>query len=165
MPQSQHTEPQPGQESVWDYPRPPRLEHSTKHIEIVFNGVKIADTHNAIRILETSHPPTYYIPPQDIKTEYLTPTNRATLCEFKGRASYYTLSVNGKTETNVGWYYTQPASGYEDMAGYVAFYPGRMEACYVDGEQVQAQAGDFYGGWITHDIIGPFKGEAGTWGW
>ena len=151
-------EPGPGQESVWDYPRPPRLEDSGKHIQVIFNGVVLADTRRAKRILETSHPPVYYIPPEDIKMEYLAPTSRATFCEWKGNASYYTVKVNGKTVANAAWYYANPTADYAGLKNYVAFYPGMMDACYVDGEQVRPQPGDFYGGWITKDIVGPFKG-------
>jgi uncharacterized protein (DUF427 family) len=157
--------PQPGQESVWDYPRPPRLEDSNDHIHIVFQGVVIAETRRAKRVLETSHPPVYYIAPEDIKMEYLTPTSRQTYCEFKGAASYYTIRVSGAEVPNGAWYYEHPSKGYESLAGYVAFYPGKMDACYVNGEKVQAQPGDFYGGWITNKIVGPFKGGPGTYGW
>ena len=155
----------PGQESVWDYPRPPRLEATGKRIEVVFNGETIADTWKALRVLETSHPPVYYIPPQDIRMEYLAPTRRSSFCEFKGAAGYYTLRVGKQVAENAAWFYANPAPGFEPLAGYVAFYPGRMEACYVDGERVLAQPGDFYGGWITQNIVGPFKGGAGTMGW
>ncbi len=165
MHKRQRIEPGPGQESVWDYPRPPRLEDSNKHIQVIFNGIIIADTHRAKRILETSHPPVYYIPPEDIKMEYLLPSSRTTFCELKGQASYYTIAVNGKSVSNGAWYYPHPSKGYESLANYVAFYPGKMDACYVDGERVQAQEGDFYGGWITANIVGPFKGRAGTFGW
>ncbi len=158
-------EPGPGQESVWDYPRPPRLEGSKKHIQVVLNGIVIADTQRAWRILETSHPPVYYIPPQDVKMEYLVPTSKHTYCEWKGAASYYTLKVANRTVVNGAWYYTQPSAGYEALANAIAFYPSQVDACYVDGEQVQAQTGDFYGGWITKDIVGPFKGGVGTYGW
>jgi uncharacterized protein (DUF427 family) len=157
--------PEPGQESVWDYPRPPRLEASKKHIQVVFNGVVIADTHRALRILETSHPPVYYIPPEDVQLQYLTPTLRTTFCEWKGAASYYTIVVGDKTIPNAAWYYRHPTSPYQPLANYIAFYPAKMDACYVDNEPVQPQPGDFYGGWITSDIVGPFKGEAGTSGW
>lgn len=155
----------PGQESVWDYPRPPRAELSTKHIQVTFNGELIADTRRAFRVIETSHPPVYYIPLDDIKREFLTRTERTTFCEYKGAAAYYTVKVGSKVAKDAAWYYPDPARGYADMRNYVAFYPGRMDACTVDGEQVQAQAGDFYGGWITKDIVGPFKGGAGTVGW
>src|SRR5579863_626249 len=100
----------------------------------------------------------YYIPPEDILTQYLLPATRTTFCEFKGTASYYTITIGNKTIPNGAWYYAHPTHPYESMAGYVAFYPGKMDACSVDGEQVQAQEGDFYGGWITSEIVGPFKG-------
>lgn len=157
--------PDVGQESVWDYPRPPRLEDSSKHIRVVFNGVTIADTHQARRILETSHPPVYYIPPADIQMQYLVQTPRASYCEWKGQAGYYTISVGDRTAENAAWFYPNPIPDYAAIQSYVAFYPSRMDACYVDDEQVQSQAGDFYGGWITHEIVGPFKGSVGTWGW
>ena len=161
----QRIEPEPGQESVWDYSRPPRLEDSRKHIRIVFNGVVVAETQRAKRVLETSHPPVFYIPPEDIKMEYLTSSTRTSVCEWKGRAAYYHVQVGDRRAENAAWYYPRPSPGYESIAGHVAFYPGRMEACTVDGERVQAQPGDFYGGWITHDIVGPFKGAPGTVGW
>lgn len=157
--------PGPGQESVWDYPRPPRVEFTTKHIQVIFNGVVVAETNRAKRVLETSHPPVYYLPPEDIKMEYLAPGSGSSWCEWKGRAAYYTLSVGDKQAQNAAWYYPEPSSGFEEIKGYVAFYPHVMDACYVDGERVQAQAGGFYGGWITSEIVGPFKGEPGTWGW
>jgi uncharacterized protein (DUF427 family) len=159
----------PGQgsnrESVWDYPRPPRLEDSPKHIKVVFNGVVIAETRRAKRILETSHPPVYYIPPEDAKLEYFTPTPTTTFCEWKGAASYYTITVGDKTVKDAAWFYARPRASYAAIKAYIAFYPGKMDACYVDGERVQPQPGDFYGGWITHDIVGPFKGGSGTSGW
>lgn len=166
MSQKKSIEPGPGQESVWDYPRPPRLEESDKHIQVVFNGVVIADTHRAKRILETSHPPVYYIPPQDVKLDQcFTPAQRATFCEWKGAASYYTITVGDKAVANAAWYYRQPTHPYEALANCIAFYPGKMDACFVNGERVQPQEGDFYGGWITSDIVGPFKGGPGTFGW
>jgi uncharacterized protein (DUF427 family) len=155
----------PGQESVWDYPRPPRVEDSGKHIQVMFNGEVIADTHRAKRVLETSHPPVYYIPPEDIQMDYLTATGRATWCEWKGQAGYYSLTVGGRQARNAAWFYPDPRPGYEAIKDHVAFYPHMMEACTVDGEQVEAQAGDFYGGWITSEIVGPFKGGPGTQGW
>jgi uncharacterized protein (DUF427 family) len=158
-------EPGPGQESVWDYPRPPRLEDSAKHIQIIFNGVTIADTRAAKRVLETSHPPVYYIPPEDIKMEHLAEIPRSSFCEWKGRAGYYTVSVGDRQASSAAWFYPNPTSAFGPIKDYVAFYPSRMEACYLDGEKVQAQEGDFYGGWVTKDIVGPFKGGLGTWGW
>jgi uncharacterized protein (DUF427 family) len=156
---------QPGQESVWDYPRPPRVELTSKRVEVVFNGIVIASTVRAIRVLETSHPPAYYLPPDDVQMQYFIPTERHTQCEYKGQASYYTIQVGEKRAVNGAWYYPTPSSGYEAIAGYISLYPGRMDICTIDGETVQPQEGDFYGGWITSNIVGPFKGGAGTWGW
>ncbi len=161
----QRIPPGPGQESVWDYPRPPRVEPSNRHIQVIFNGIVLADTRRTYRVLETSHPPVYYIPTADIKMEYLRRTSRSTFCEFKGQAGYYTIAVGDKIAENAGWFYPNPSPAFAPIKDYVAFYPGRMDACYVDGELVQPQAGDFYGGWITSDIVGPFKGGPGTWGW
>lgn len=157
--------PQPGQESVWDYPRPPLLQDSSQHVQVVFNSVSIADTHRAKRVLETSHPPVYYIPLEDVRQDYLTVTSRSTFCEWKGQASYYTITVGDRQETNAAWFYPNPTPAFAGIKHYVAFYPSRMDACYVDEEQVQSQPGDFYGGWITRNIVGPFKGSPGTWGW
>lgn len=158
--------PAPGQESVWDYPRPPRIEDSTHHIEVVFNGVKIADTHRAKRVLETSHPPVYYIPPEDVKLgEYFTVSARSTFCEWKGRAAYYTITVGDRTARDAAWYYPEPTEAFLGIKGYLAFYPAMMDGCFVNGEQVRPQPGGFYGGWITSNIQGPFKGEPGTSGW
>lgn len=157
--------PGPGQESVWDYPRPPRLELTGKHIEIIFNGVKIADTRRAYRILETSHPPVYYIPPDDIKMEYLKPAGGGSWCEWKRQASYYTVEVDGRRAERVAWTYPNPTRSFAALKEYVAFYAAPMDVCYVAGEVVVPQPGNFYGGWITSDVVGPFKGEPGTMGW
>ena len=158
-------EPGPGQESVWDYPRPPRVESSNERVRVIFNGVVIADSERAKRVLETSHPPTYYIPEGDVRMEYLTATQRTTWCEWKGRARYYTVMVGDRSAQEAAWAYPDPAQGYGAIKGHMAFYAQAMDACYVGEEQVQAQAGDFYGGWITKDIVGPFKGGSGTVGW
>ena len=157
--------PESGQESVWDYPRPPRLEKTNKKITVVFGGITIAETFYAKRILETSHPPVYYIPHSDIKTEHLIVTPKASWCEWKGRATYYTVAVGDKQAENAAWGYATPNPTFALIQDHVAFYPHMMEACYVDRELVQPQAGDFYGGWITSDIVGPFKGMPGTMGW
>ncbi|MEQ8999000.1 MAG: DUF427 domain-containing protein [Coleofasciculus sp. B1-GNL1-01] len=157
--------PEPGQESVWDYPRPPRLEETTKHIRIIFNGIAIADTRRAKRVLETSHPPCYYIPPEDIKLEHLAKTGRKSFCEWKGMAGYADVVVGDKRAANAAWYYPQPTPEFASIKDHVSFYASKMDACYVDDELVQSQPGDFYGGWITNDIVGPFKGGAGTMGW
>ena len=165
MNRSRRITPGPGQESVWDYPRPPKVEESSDHIQVRFNDVLIVDTHRAKRVLETSHPPVYYLPPEDIKMEYFIPTSHNSYCEFKGTASYYTIKVGEKTVSNGAWYYRKPSRGYEDLTNYIALYPSKMDACYVNDEQVQAQESDFYGGWITSRVVGPFKGGPGTYGW
>ena len=157
--------PGPGQESVWDYPRPPALEDCSKRIRVVAGGVTIADSTNTKRVLETSHPPVYYIPPQDIETDCLVLEHGRSFCEGKGEAGYYSVVASGKTFEKVAWFYANPTQRFAGIEGYVAFYPSKMEACYVDDEKVQAQEGDFYGGWITSNIVGPFKGPPGTFGW
>ena len=157
--------PKPGQESVWDYPRPPRVEATSKRIRVVFNGETIIDTTDSFRVLETSHPPTYYMPKDALQNVAFQKTARRTICEFKGAATYWTITVGDRTLKNGLWSYETPRAGFEPIKGYIALYPAQMDACYVDDEQVQAQAGDFYGGWITSDIVGPFKGGMGTWGW
>ncbi|PSF35199.1 hypothetical protein C7H19_17620 [Aphanothece hegewaldii CCALA 016] len=157
--------PKPGQESVWDYPRPPRLEPVSKHLKIFFNGVIIAESRKSYRVLETSHPPVYYIPPEDIKMEYLKPSSQGSFCEWKGKAGYYAIVVGDRQAVNAAWYYSHPTPDFAPIKDYVAFYPALMDACYVDGEKVTPQPGNFYGGWITSDIVGPFKGESGSWGW
>jgi len=162
---SWRVEPGPGQESVWDYPRPPRVERISKRIEVVYNGVVIADSRSAWRVLETSHPPAYYIPPQDIRMECLQAAMGSSFCEWKGQAGYYDVRVGDKTTPNAAWYYPKPTPAFAGIKDHVAFYAQPMDACTVDGEQAQPQPGQFYGGWITHDIVGPFKGEPGTWGW
>lgn len=157
--------PRAGQESVWDYPRPPRLERSPKHLQIVFNDVLIADSNRAWRVLETSHPPVYYIPPQDIKMTYLQEVGGGSSCEWKGRASYYDIVVGDRVAQQAAWTYKQPRTPFSSIKDHLAFYAWAVDDCLVDGEKARPQPGDFYGGWITDDIIGPFKGEPGSWGW
>lgn len=161
----QPIQPNDQQESVWDYPRPPRLEPTSKRVRVMFNGIVIADSTQAKRVLETSHPPVYYIPPEDIHMEYLNNTSRRSYCEFKGSASYWTISVADRESVDAAWSYKAPSPDYEAITDHIAFYANRVDECYVDDERVQAQAGDFYGGWITVDIVGPFKGAPGTSGW
>ena len=158
-------EPGPGQESVWDYPRPPRVEDSPRLIRVEFGGKVIAESRRARRVLETSHPPVYYLPPEDVATAFLLPSPRSTFCEWKGQASYHTLVVEGRRAVDAAWSYPDPTPAFAALRGYVAFFPGKVDACFVDGERVRAQEGDFYGGWRTADIVGPFKGGPGTWGW
>jgi uncharacterized protein (DUF427 family) len=161
--------PGPGQESVWDYPRPPRLEDTSKHIEVIFNGVVIADTRRAKRVLETSHPPSYYLPPEDVRVKEffkLASNGSSSYCEWKGTANYYTIEVNGKRAENAAWFYSKPtAPQFSAIKDHIAIYANKMDECRVDGERVVPQPGQFYGGWITKDIVGPFKGEPGTMGW
>lgn len=155
----------PRTESAWEYPRPPRVEPTSRHIRVVFRGVTIAETRRALRVLETGHPPTYYIPPDDVHTEFLTPSDHATYCEFKGVAHYWTVRVRDREAPKAAWSYPEPRQEYQALRNYLAFYASRVDACYVDGEMVEPQPGDFYGGWITSDIVGPFKGGPGTEGW
>ncbi|MDQ3528440.1 MAG: DUF427 domain-containing protein [Actinomycetota bacterium] len=157
--------PGPGQESVWDYPRPPRLEPNARRLRVVLGGLTVADTQAGWRVLETSHPPVYYLPRAAFRQCRITDTASTTFCEFKGRATYATLEAGGRVEGDAAWFYASPSAGFEPLQDHLAVYPGRMDACFVDGEQVNPQAGDFYGGWITSSVVGPFKGGAGTWGW
>lgn len=159
------TEPSAGQESVWDYPRPPRLERTSARLRVIFNDQTIADTTSGYRVLETSHPPVYYIPPRDIAQQYLHRAPGSSWCEFKGDASYWSVDVDGRTAENAAWSYPAPAAAFVEITGYLAFYASRVDQCWVDDERVQPQEGDFYGGWITSRIVGPFKGAAGTRGW
>lgn len=158
-------EPKAGQESVWDYPRPPQLERANKHLKIIFNGEIIAETNRAFRVLETSHPPVYYFPPEDVKMEFLTEAAGTSFCEWKGLAGYYSIKHGGKVAENAAWFYPNPTERFAEIKNYIAFYPSKMDACFVGDERAQVQEGDFYGGWITSDIVGPFKGGAGSWGW
>jgi len=157
--------PKKGQESVWDYPRPPKLELTNKSIEVFFNDQCILRTNRAYRVLETSHPPGYYIPFEDIAENVLIPSERTTYCEWKGEGSYYHVKVGNKIAHDAAWYYSNPTPAFEPIREYVAFYAQKMDKCLVDGEEVAPQPGAFYGGWITNDIVGPFKGIEGSWGW
>jgi uncharacterized protein (DUF427 family) len=154
-------------ESVWDYPRPPQMEPSPRRLRIVHAGVAIAETTSALRILETSHPPVYYIPQTDIAMEWLRPSSRRqSFCEFKGLADYWSLvPATGKRVDDVAWSYARPSAQYAALRNHLAFYASRVDECWVDGERVVPQPGDFYGGWITSHVKGPFKGAPGTMGW
>ena len=162
---SSRIEPGPGQESVWDYPRPPRLEPVAERLTVSFDGVLMADTVKGYRVLETSHPPVYYIPPHDILMEAVIVSSRRSFCEFKGEASYVSLETGGRRAQDAGWLYARPTPDFASIAGYIAFYASRVDACTVGGETVSPQEGTFYGGWVTSRIIGPFKGPPGTLGW
>ena len=152
-------------ESVWDYPRPPRMEPCARRARVVFGGETIADSTRAVRVLETSHPPAIYFPPEDVRREFLQAAPGRSFCEWKGAASYWTLTAGNKTAASAAWSYERPTPAFAAIAGYVAFYPSRAEACYLDEERVTPQPGDFYGGWITAEIEGPFKGGPGSAGW
>ena len=158
-------QPGPGQESVWDYPRPPRVEPEDRTVRIVLGGDTIATTSRAIRVLETSHPPGIYLPPEAFTRGSLEPNPQQTVCEWKGIAAYWDLRGGEATRTAAAWSYPAPRPGFEAIAGYISVYPGRVDACYLGDELVRPQEGSFYGGWITDEIVGPFKGGVGTLGW
>jgi uncharacterized protein (DUF427 family) len=161
----QRIEPGPGQESVWDYPRPPALEPTTSLLRVEFQGAVIAETTKAYRVLETSQPPAYYFPPGDVAMDHLVASAHRTFCEWKGQAHYYSVVVDGMEAVDAVWSYSSPTDRFLPIKDYLAFYPQRMSACFVDGERVQANEGGFYGGWITSKIVGPFKGGPGSAGW
>lgn len=164
MPSTSRIEPGPGQESVWDYPRPPRVERVAQRLRVVVHGVTIADSTNGYRVLETSQPPAYYLPPADIAMDLLAPTLTRTFCEWKGLAHYWSVTIDG-TRPDVAWSYPQPTPRFEVITDHLAFYPQRVDACFVDDEQAEPNDGAFYGGWVTSRVVGPFKGGPGTAGW
>lgn len=155
----------PGQESVWNYPRPPRLDPTRVRLRVVHGGAAIAESTRGYRVLETSHPPVYYIPPGDIRTDLLISAPGQSFCEFKGMARYWSVGVDGKVAAPAAWSYPDPTDRYRAIKDHLAFYASRVDECWVGDERVQPQAGDFYGGWITANIVGPFKGGRGTFGW
>ncbi len=152
-------------ESVWDYPRPPALVRCERRVRVELGGVTVADSTAAWRVLETSHPPTIYIPPADVAAGCIQPAAGRSFCEWKGMATYFDVVARARRELRAAWAYPEPAAPYEALRDHVAFYPGRMDACRLDDERVQSQPGDFYGGWISADLRGPFKGAAGTRTW
>jgi uncharacterized protein (DUF427 family) len=153
-------------ESVWDYPRPPRVEPSDERVVVTHGGVVLADTTASLRVLETSHPPTYYLPRSAFADGVLRPGRAgASWCEWKGSADYFDLVVGDEVLTAVAWTYPTPSAGFEGLVDHLALYPGRVDQCTVDGEVVEPQPGSFYGGWITSRVTGPFKGSPGTSGW
>jgi len=157
----------PRLESVWNYPRPPRLEPTGSLLRVIHQGIVLAETRHGLRVLETSHPPVYYFPPRDVRTNLLSPSHSSgSYCEFKGVASYWNWAPYGQSPiSNVAWSYESPSRAYDDLRDYFAFYACRLDECSVDGERVTPQSGDFYGGWITSRIIGPFKGAPGSLNW
>lgn len=145
-------------ESVWDYPRPPRVEIETRRVRVVFNGEIIVDSSRAVRVLETSHPPSIYVPLEVVAPGVLDRNPQTTICEWKGQAEYWDVRVGDMTAPAAAWSYPEPRPGYETLAEFASFYPALMQACFLGSELVKAQPGRFYGGWITDDITGPFKG-------
>ena len=152
-------------ENVWDYPRPPRLERVSRHLVIVLGGVTIVDTHRPARVLETSHPPVYYVPPEDIAKDALVRLERTSFCEWKGTAVYFDVLGGDRIVRSAAWSYPSPTEAFAELRDHIAFYAGPMDLCTIDGERVLPQPGGFYGGWITKDLVGPFKGEPGSSGW
>jgi uncharacterized protein (DUF427 family) len=153
-------------EHVWEYPRPPVVVPCQRRVRVELAGETLADSTRALRVLETSHPPTIYVPAADVRRDLLAESGaRSTWCEFKGAARYLDAIVDGRRFVAVGWCYPSPAPGYEALRDHIAFYPGRVDAAWLDDERVEAQESDFYGGWITSELIGPFKGPAGTLAW
>ena len=155
----------PALESVWDYPRPPALAPDGRRVVVEFAGVEIADSVRSIRILETSHPPTFYLPLDDVRRDLLRPAAGSSFCEWKGSAAYVDVVAGDRVAIEAGWFYPTPSARYAALAGHVAFYAGRVERCTVGGVEVTPQPGGFYGGWITPEVTGPFKGPQDTAGW
>ena len=156
-------QPQAGQESVWDYPRPPKVVPCSRTVEVRHNGIVIASSTKSYRVLETASPPAFYLPPQAVDGSHLVKARGSSWCEWKGPATYWALTSD-PNHTPVGWSYDDPHPDFEMIRGYLSFYPGRV-ACYVDGERVRPQPGEFYGGWITSEVVGPFKGTPGSGHW
>ena len=157
-------EPGPGQESVWDYPRPPRLDPDQRRVVVRAGDIVLADTTRAVRVLETASPPTFYLPPPDIAMEWLEQAAGSSHCEWKGAAQYWTVRLRDRVLERVGWSYPGPLPAFKSIAGYLSFYPAHLE-CTVDGVRVEPQPGGFYGGWLTPEIAGPVKGEPGSGSW
>jgi uncharacterized protein (DUF427 family) len=157
--------PGPGQESVWDYPRPPRVEPVPDRLQVVVDGEIVADTTHGLRVLETAGAPVYYIPREDVRLDRLVVSPHGTFCEWKGRAGYFSYAHGGRRIENVAWTYEDPSPGYEAIAGHLAFYAGRVDEAWVGDERAAAQPGRFYGGWVTSRVVGPFKGEPGSESW
>lgn len=164
-----HPKPEPtndGQESVWDYPRPPAIESVSQSLRIVHAGETIAETRKGFRVLETSHPPVYYFPPGDCRIDWLPGGQGSSFCEWKGMARYVDLLLPGQERIHqVGWYYATPSQRFDALAGHLAFYAQKFDECYVDDERATPQPGEFYGGWVTKNLAGPFKGVPGSMGW
>jgi uncharacterized protein (DUF427 family) len=160
-----HEQPTTSAECVWDYPRPPIVVPSTAHVRVVHRGVVVAQSNEVLRVLETSQPPTYYIPRYDVRQDLIVPSRSASLCEWKGIGTYWSLRIDGHVDLDVAWGYQHPMPDYRQIAGYLAFYAQKVDECWVDDEQVEPNQGSFYGGWVTSTIEGPFKGAPGTDRW
>ncbi len=150
---------------MWDYPRPPAVDPASAHVRVVHAGTVIADSRRSLRILETSQPPVYYLPPEDCALEHLYRTRSRSFCEWKGAATYWAVQVGDVRVLDAAWSYQQPVRAYAAIQGHFAFYARLLDECWVDDERVQPNPGDFYGGWITSRVVGPFKGGPGTQGW
>lgn len=161
----ERVEPGPGQESVWDYPRPPIVVPTPQRVRVVHGGRVVADTTAALRVLETSQPPAFYLPRTDIDGDLLVPSGGRSLCEWKGMASYWSLLIDGTLTPDVAWSYEHPTPSFTSITGHLAFYAQRVDECWVGDERVAPNPGNFYGGWITSSVVGPFKGAAGTLHW
>ncbi|MGH2499197.1 MAG: DUF427 domain-containing protein [Candidatus Limnocylindria bacterium] len=157
--------PSPGRESVWDYPRPPRVEDAPKRIRVVFNGETTADTTRARRVLERRSPPVCCRPPDDVRTERLCAVAVTTFGEWKGSASYWEVRVAGRRAARAAWTYRDPAPGCEATGADIAFYPREMDAWFVDDERARPQPGGDHGGWVADDVVGRFRGEPGSESW
>lgn len=157
--------PGPGQESVWDYPRPPRIEPVPERLRVVVDGKILAETTRGLRVLETAGAPVYYFPAEDVRMDRIGASSHGSFCEWKGNASYVTYAPGARRIDNIGWRYLAPKLGYESITGYLAFYAGRVDEAWVGEERATPQPGNFYGGWVTSRVVGPFKGEPGTAGW
>lgn len=152
-------------ERAAEYPRPPRLERSTRRVRVVLGGETIVDSTRCWRVLETWHPPSWYIPAEAFRPGTVVPADGRSFCEWKGEAAYFDLLAAGVRTARAAWSYPAPTAAFAPIAGHVALYADRVDACFVDDERVTPQAGGFYGGWITADVEGPFKGAPGTEGW
>ena len=157
--------PGPGQESVWGYPRPPRVERVTEPLRVVVEHRTIAATLRGLRVLETAGAPVYYFPPEDVRLDLLRPSPHRSECEWKGTARYHTLRLGDREVVNVAWSYPDPLPGYEAIRDHLAFYAGRVDEAWVGDERATPQPGHFYGGWVTSKVVGPFKGGPGSFGW
>ena len=157
--------PGPGQESVWDYPRPPRVDRAPERIRVVVDGITVADSTRALRVLETAGAPVYYVPREDIRMELLEPSSHTTYCEWKGAAGYHTLTVGDRRIADVAWSYPQPNRGYDAIRDHLAFYAAKVDEAWVGDERATPQPGGFYGGWVTSRIVGPIKGVPGSRSW